>query len=410
MNLEVFYPVNIRIPMERANSIQIIQTCHALARAGIKVNLLVRKTGHESQEDILKFYGLPGNSNLRIKKIFSLNFHSIPKVWDYSFLLAAIVYLFIQFIRPGKKVLYTRDLGLTDFFNKWKRLLKIKIFFEVHNPAKIFFKEQDKIYASSRPVSEQKQERIFEKENRIFKNINGIITITQNLKDYLIDNYEIDINKLIVIPDGVDIDKYSFDLNQESQRVNLCYVGQLYTWKGLDVLLQAIPLVKEDFHIFIVGGIRDQTIDPTDHKAFKNLDAFIRENKLEDKVSLTGYLKPNEVVSIYKKCQIGIIPLKDSLIARYCTSPLKLFEYMASGLAIIATDLPSIREILEDGKSAVLFKADDSNDLAIAIEGLIKNPGFRKKIAQESRKLARKYSWDSRAQQIKDFMERNIKD
>ena len=73
---------------------------------------------------------------------------------------------------------------------------------------------------------------------------------------------------------------------------------------------------------------------------------------------------------------VAVVPLPDNLMARYFTSPLKLFDYMAAGVPIVASDLPSIREVLTDGDNALLMPPDDPVALAATIRRLLVNPGL----------------------------------
>ena len=89
-------------------------------------------------------------------------------------------------------------------------------------------------------------------------------------------------------------------------------------------------------------------------------------------------------------------------ISSHYTSPLKLFEYMASGVPILASDLPSIREILNND-NAIFFNPDNSTDLTRKIERCINDNDFLDEISRESLQDVRQYSWILRARKIIDF-------
>jgi len=84
-------------------------------------------------------------------------------------------------------------------------------------------------------------------------------------------------------------------------------------------------------------------------------------------------------------------------------SPLKMFEYMAAQRPIIASDLPSIREILNEN-NAVLIKPDSPDDLARGIEQLLKKPDFSAKIAKRAYQDVQRYTWQKRTEKILDFI------
>jgi len=92
-------------------------------------------------------------------------------------------------------------------------------------------------------------------------------------------------------------------------------------------------------------------------------------------------------------------------MARHFTSPLKLFEAMAAGRPIVASDLPSVREVLEDGVHALLVPADDPHALAAAIRKLDSDEDLRKRLARAAGDKVRQYSWDERARKILRLLE-----
>ena len=93
-------------------------------------------------------------------------------------------------------------------------------------------------------------------------------------------------------------------------------------------------------------------------------------------------------------------------ISSHYTSPLKLFQYMASGVPIIASDLPSIREILTDD-TAFWFPPDDERALARQIEYVLSHPDEARSKAARAREEVKKYTWDARASAILEYIQKN---
>lgn len=83
--------------------------------------------------------------------------------------------------------------------------------------------------------------------------------------------------------------------------------------------------------------------------------------------------------------------------------PLKLFEYMASGRPIIASDLPALREVLND-KNALFFKPSDASDLARVIKMLISSQTLGYHLSQQALADVKEYTWDKRAKKILEFI------
>ena len=96
----------------------------------------------------------------------------------------------------------------------------------------------------------------------------------------------------------------------------------------------------------------------------------------------------------------AVLPLPDNLMARYFTSPLKLFDYMAAGAPIVASDLPTVREVLADGDNALLVPPEDPDALAAAIGRLLVNPGLADRLRRTAYEQVRAFTWDVRAARI----------
>ena len=103
---------------------------------------------------------------------------------------------------------------------------------------------------------------------------------------------------------------------------------------------------------------------------------------------------------------VAVLPLPDNLMARYFTSPLKLFDYMAAGVPIVASDLPTVREVLTDGDNALLVPPEDPRALAAAVRRLLVNPGLADRLRRTAYDQVRAYTWDARAARIIESLER----
>jgi YD repeat-containing protein len=91
-------------------------------------------------------------------------------------------------------------------------------------------------------------------------------------------------------------------------------------------------------------------------------------------------------------------------MSRYFTSPLKLFEAMAAGRPVIASDLPSIREILTDGVNALLVPPEDPAALAKALRMLASDNALGKRLAERSAQDVQRYTWDERGRKIASML------
>jgi len=122
------------------------------------------------------------------------------------------------------------------------------------------------------------------------------------------------------------------------------------------------------------------------------------------KIALAGHQLHETMPLWMKAADILVLPNKgQENISKLYTSPLKLFEYMVIGRPIVASDLPSLREIL-NAKNAILFEPDNSKSLALAIKKLIQDSSRAQLLADQARLDAQKYSWSARAKKILEFI------
>jgi glycosyltransferase involved in cell wall biosynthesis len=121
-------------------------------------------------------------------------------------------------------------------------------------------------------------------------------------------------------------------------------------------------------------------------------------------VLVVGHRPYTEIPYWLKAADVLILPNSArEKISQFYTSPLKLFEYLAAGKPIVASDLPSIREILNENNS-ILVKPDNPESLAKGINLALQKPDFSVKIAKQARQEVKEYSWQKRAQKILNFL------
>jgi glycosyltransferase involved in cell wall biosynthesis len=117
----------------------------------------------------------------------------------------------------------------------------------------------------------------------------------------------------------------------------------------------------------------------------------------QDRLRFVDRVPNTEVPYWIRSCDVATIPWTWTEFSAYFTSPLKLFEYMAAVVPILATDLPSIREVLRHGENAWLVPPGDPKALAEGIRHLLENPDLAERLAQQARKDVRQYTWKRRA-------------
>ena len=180
---------------------------------------------------------------------------------------------------------------------------------------------------------------------------------------------------------------------------NIIYIGQLYPWKGVDILIKALREIP-DAVLTIVGGLSYE-------KDIYRLKKLAEETGMKSRVQFKGFVSHKYIRQYLMTADVGVIPLTDNVMSRYFTSPLKMFEYMSVGLPIAASDLPTIREVLTDHENAVLIKPGDSEDLARGIKKLLYDKELANKLAKKAYEDVGQYSWGMRAEKIIKVLDEN---
>ena len=376
--MKILYLADIRFPMERANGIQTIETCHALARRGIDVRLVVRRSDDRSDEECLRFFGLAPHRNLRLQRVRA------PGRLGF---LAAVAPRLLRTERT--EIVYTRDLLLADLAS---RVSRAALVYEAHTVAAVFAEERAKLYQDVEPPSARKLKRLDARERRVRRRAAGVVAITAALEDALKSRHG-ECESGIVAPDGCHVPEA---IPRKSPGRNVYYIGQLYPWKGVDVLIRAMRHV-DDASLVVLGGLPPEP----------DLDrarSLATELSLEERVEFGGFVPPPELEAERVKAALFVIPNLDSTTARLFTSPLKLFEAMASGRPIVASDLPSIREVLAHEVNALLVPPGDAEALGASIERVLNDGDLSDRLAARAFEDVHAYSWDRRAATLESFL------
>jgi glycosyltransferase involved in cell wall biosynthesis len=174
----------------------------------------------------------------------------------------------------------------------------------------------------------------------------------------------------------------------------------LYPWKGAGLVVEVAARVPEA-DVVIVGGQTNWTEDDPD---IAQLAARAEQLGVRERVQLRGHVPYDRVPEVLAQATVALLPLPDEPVARLFTSPLKLFDYMAAGIAIVASDLPALREVLRHEENALLAAPGDPEAFAAAVRRLLADPALAQRLGQQARADVRGYSWDARAEALLDFL------
>ena len=390
--MTILYLADIRFPLERANGIQTMETCWALAARGHHVTLVVRPDTHSPPRDPFAYYGLPPRSELRIERT-PRSVLSLPaagrRVGYLTFAAGATLGA------SAVDLVMTRDLGVASLLLRLPT--RTPIVYESHGYAPDVATALPTMLSTATPPSPAKLARLAGREARVWRSAPGYVTITAGLANELQRRFGAR-DLLAVVPDGVRIVDDTVPppfVAGARQRPVVCYAGHLYAWKGVDVLLQALTDVPE-VDAVIVGG-HDKEPD------LERMRALASTSGLGQRVTFTGLVAPGDVAARLAAADILALPNPASAISTHATSPLKLFEYMAAGRAIVASDLPSIREVLSHDVNALLVAPGDATALASAIGRLADDAALRTRLGEAARRAVRDYTWARRAERLEQL-------
>lgn len=208
-------------------------------------------------------------------------------------------------------------------------------------------------------------------ETHALKQADAVTTICEGLRRDIVAR-GIPADKITVIPNAVDIDKFAVGgvadqdlktrLGLQGARL-IGFIGSFYAYEGLDILLRAVPALtaeRPDLRVLLVGG------GPEDAR----LRQLAKDLDIVDKVVFTGRVPHEQVQMYYDLLDVLVYPRLSMRLTDLVT-PLKPLEAMAQGRVLAASDVGGHKELIVDGKTGVLFKADDPQALAVKVGALI---------------------------------------
>lgn len=364
--MKIAYLSNSYIPSKSANSIHVMKMCSAFAANGHEVTLIAKKAKDLFIDfNYYEYYDVDENFKIKLYNCGSSSFNNM--LFSLKSSLFSKLHNF--------DLVYSRNL-YSSFFST--TFLK-KTIHESHSPENSTF------------ISKLIFKYIYKKPSLIF-----ITVISHSLKLIIQNEYNIS-KKIFVAHDGADFPKKSsIDLRtkQLNSDFNVVYIGHLYKGRGIDLIVRLAKLMtKNKFHI--IGG-ND-----------KDLSYWKMQCKDLTNIIFYGFIEQKELQKYKEFADILIAPYMKKVSVSggrgdtsKWMSPLKVFEYMAAQKPIIISDIPVLREILNDN-SAIFCDPYNIQDWIDAIQKLKNDPEFSKKIALNSfKEFSIKYSWKSRANKL----------
>ena len=409
---KIVYVTNARLPTEKAHGLATVKIAEAFADLGYDVDLIAPRRRGETKPEVLQEHSqrdgarqaifqqentrvpakpagkaTPGDifdfyqirRNFKIKKLPTIDlFGFLPEklaflIQLFSFSKFATIYSIFKYNRAT--IFFSHDHAPLWFLSLFGR----KIFYDIHH-----FPDGSFLY------------------RRVLKKSFGLAVQTKWKIKALEDQFGVPPKKVIYWPNGTDVKKFEIADSREEARKKLnlpqdkkiaLYTGQLFDWKGVETLIEAAEFLSKDTLVYIVGG-GDLAKAQADMRVHAKFGA-------ETNTRFIGQ-RPHEEIPLWlRAADVLVLPnTGKQKVSLYYTSPMKMFEYMASGTPIVASDIPSIAEILND-KNAFLAGADDPKDFAEKINSIFSDSReLANRRAIEAKKDVQKYTWAERARKI----------
>lgn len=379
---------NARIPSQRAQSVQLMHSASAFQRAGAAVTLLTaerrKKVALPAGQDVFSFYGVADDARPKLETAPCIDWvDGVPVVLQYF---------------PAR----LQELSFAR--NAAKQVL------ERHTHSLVYSREIE----SARHLVRRGLERVFLELHRVpggstrrrwlleaARGARGVVAISNGVREDLVA-LGVDAAKVRVEHDALDPRRVRSRTNREAARAELglpcdrrvvVYTGGLLAWKGADLLVDVAR--KLAAVQFVIAGGMDKDVE-----RLKLLAHDLPNFRVD------GFQAPARVPLYLAAADATVVPNRSqpAISAKY-TSPLKVFEAMAMGVPIVASDLPSIREILEPERDAVLVPPDSAETLAAGIERVLGDPALAARIRGRLLERAPDNTWDARAGRLLAWME-----
>jgi glycosyltransferase involved in cell wall biosynthesis len=386
---KLVYVANNRLPTEKAHGLQIVQMCEALADTGYDLTLVTPRRFNTPEMQALdaslwEYYGVKENFVFRRLVCLDLfpifpRHHVAMLAQTFTYLLALLVWLLFRRV----DMLYTRDLFLGFALAALRP--RARLIYEVH---------------------QRHKSRLGTRLQGFIVRRAFVVPITEHLAAEM---RALGADRVLVAHDGIRAARFADVPAQADARAAIGWppdvfivgwVGRLHLMgvdKGVGLLVDALRQV-EGAALAVVGG-PDKMVDQVRARWIAaGLDA--------GRFLASGQVPPERVPLYLSGFDVCAMPHPWTEHFAYYTSPIKLFEYMASRRAIVASNLPGFAEAVTDQDSALLVPPEDVNALADAIRRLRDDAALRGRLADRAYAVVMaRYTWQARAAAIRQFVE-----
>ena len=348
----IYYVAELNLPSKSAYSIHVLKMCEAFSKLGFKTNLLVINL--KNKEQVFKYYNIKNKFN--IDSIFN-------KFIRLTFISRIIFSLKILFGNFDKNSFF---LSRSITFALIASLIKKDVILELHHEITGFSKF---LY-------------YFLKNLGFIDNLNYIF-----LNRRLNKIYKIESKKIVILDDAVNIQE--FKLKKLIKYKKTCvYIGSFFEGKGIEQIFR-LALLNKDIKFHLYGD-----------------KEYLRIYQKLDNVRVFNFINYSKIPETLSKYEVALMPYQKKVRGRSSIwlekymSPLKMFDYLAARMIIVASDLKVYRHILKNDYNSILIKINDDKLWSQKIKKLFKLNNKKNKLMKNAYKTAEKFTWEKRCKKI----------
>ncbi len=240
---------------------------------------------------------------------------------------------------------------------------------------------------------------------RMLRRAAAIVTVTQGLREIIIQRYGVDPERVFVAENGVDPELFRpMDLAEARASLGLpsgplvCYVGNLVRWQGLDTLLEAMKALPSAARLILVG----------DGPSRDHLAQRVEELGLGGRVQFAGMVRHEQVPRYIAAADVCAASFSSERNLKSGVSALKMMEYVACGRPIVVTAVPGATEMVETSGCGLVVPPEDPNAFGAALAEVIQHPIYLAAALRASEFVRRERSWDRTAATVLGVLEQIV--
>ncbi len=390
--MKIYYVAREKPDLGRAPTIQIFHTLYGLAAHDVEIVYVTPWSERLVRRHMQRLTGREVPSNLQVVSLgggpdFPLLSWLAPGFTWEGFAARLKRFLKRVYVNQNDAIVYTRNRRAAAALGE---LGLPPVIFEYHEPRSTVVAEETDAAPDAPHIK-----RLLSEEQQALRHAAALVTVTYSFGEQARASHRFSrIHR--VIPNGADPNLFAVPA-EDRQPIpgRLLYIGSLIPWKGVGLALEAISRLPEA-ELHICGG-QPKT------KPWEELVHRARELNVLDRITLHGTLPQRDLRPLMRTAVAGVLPLNGRFsIAAEHTSPLKIFEYLCAGLPVITADLPSVKEILTNGRDSLLFTDNSAESFAAVLDRILSDPRLASRLSEGARQTGANYTWQARGGRIKE--------